>query len=905
MKKFFTLTIVALMAYATVSAQGYRRWDFSHWSAQTVANLAQEATKGVTGGAWSDTEKSDGNNPQPGNCYWSYSTDNCVDGTLTANGVTIAETDGLRFNPTYVGRRSLAIAVNYPSTSLGDYSGPQYLWLGGGNAKSASARIYCFIIPHVQVGQKITVTAESHKPSDARGIALYAGDCTNDANQIGESFKPTTVATYTWEEGWTLPEGVEPSEDGTVDIQVYNTHGCHLYSLEVGDNSQMSKVAFLYGGDLNNDFAYQQISSSFSYKTEAVEANGTLTMDLAEQYDAIVISSTVTNAEAIASLNTISPFVPTLCLNPSVYEAWGVGQVSDAGTQFAVVANPGNSLYRNLELIEDPDNPGTFVLPFSNEASFLSPTLAGRFADDEVVAWAMGNPEAVAIHQHNMSHNGYMYIPYTQDLLLDAASDAILDNAVQILANTKVKVGQAPAPVFSLEYKNLNTNVTIKSGVPGAEIFYTTDGSTPTEQSTRYEGPFNLTAETTVKAVVRGDGYLLSEPAEQLVDMRQQVAAPTIALEQQDGQTVVTIEMLTGNAGEGTIYYNFSGATETSKSSPYTEPVTVSALGRTIYAFATAEGYVNSDLVSAAVPVLNPQVRIDVLAHMDANSAEYNGGSNSTAYYFSWGKNKNGDNGYRYFNVDSKEETVTVDPETGEEVITTTYTEMNPEEEKDFENGWMIRSRGQLTIWENQTTGDNIGNTGSYNYATVDDINPDFPATKSYINLADKNTEPSDATFPYNAYIVTTKKFQGPFDIVANIGSITKPENSASHLVVLQVSTDGNKWESDWQTVGDTIYIENSARLTRNFVRSYNGTDEVYVRAYLTGNNSKVGFYDIYIANEGELSKERLEKYANGIEEMSVSRQADNRYFDLQGRALDGKPARGLYIFNGKKYVVK
>ena len=898
MKKFFTLTIVALMAYATVSAQGYRRWDFTHWSAQTVANLMADAAQSSTVG-WSDIEKAANAgegavapDATAGKCFW-Y--DSAEGGTLKANGVTITELEGLEFGSQYCDNRSLAIAVNYPSTSLGEYAGPQYLWLGGGGKS-----MICFTIPNVRVGQKITMTVESHKPSDARGIELYVGSI-DESHKIGDSFKPTTLETYTWE-NWTLPESVEQAE--AVDIIVYNTNGCHIYTMEVGDNSQMSKVAFLYGGDLNNDFAYQQISSSFSYKTEAVEANGALTMDLAEQYDAIVISSTVTNAEAIASLNTISPFVPTLCLNPSVYEAWGVGQVSDAGTQFAVVANPGNSLYRNLELIEDPDNPGTFVLPFSNEATFLSPTLAGRFADDEVVAWAMGNPEAVAIHQHNMSHNGYMYIPYTQDLLLDATSDAILNNAVQILANTKVKVGQAPAPVFSLEYKNLNTNVTIRSGVPGAEIFYTTDGSTPTEQSTRYEGPFNLTAETTVKAVVRGDGYLLSEPAEQLVDMRQQVAAPTIALEQQDGQTVVTIEMLTGN-GEGTIYYNFSGATETSKSSPYTEPVTVSALGRTIYAFATAEGYVNSDLVSAAVPVLNPQVRIDVLAHMDANSAEYNGGSNSTAYYFSWGKYKNGDNGYRYFNVDSKEETVTVDPETGEEVITTTYTEMNPEEEKDFENGWMIRSRGQLTIWENQTTGDNIGNTGSYNYATVDDINPDFPATKSYINLADKNTEPSDATFPYNAYIVTTKKFQGPFDIVANIGSITKPENSASHLVVLQVSTDGNKWESDWQTVGDTIYIENSARLTRNFVRSYNGTDEVFVRAYLTGNNSKVGFYDIYIANEGELSKERLEKYANGIEEMSVSRQADNRYFDLQGRALDGKPARGLYIFNGKKYVVK
>ena len=903
MKKNFTLTILALLAIASVSAQGYRRWDFTNWSAQTVANLAQEATKGVTEGAWSDTEKSNGDNPQPGNCYWSYSTDNCVDGTLMANGAPIVETEGLVFNPSYVGRRSLAIAVNYPSTSLGEYGGPKYLWLGGGNAKSASARLYCFIIPHVMVGQKITITAESHKPSEARGVSLFAGDCTNDANQIGESFKPTTLDTYTWEEGWTLPEGAQANEDGTVDIQVYNTHGCHIYKLEVGDDSQISKVAFLYGGTLDEDFAYGQVTSSFKYKVEAIEANGPLTMDLAENYDAIVISSTVTNAEALASLNTVSPFVPTLNLNPNVYSAWGVGEVKDAGTQFAVVANANSPLYRDIELIEDPDNEGTFVLPLANSATFMSPTLAGRFANDDVMAWAMGNPEAVAIHQHNMSHNGYIYIPYTQELLLDAVCDGIINNAVVMLANTKVKVSQAIAPSFSLEYKNMNTNVTIKSGVPGAEIFYTIDGSTPTENSTRYTEPFNLTSETTVKAIVRGDGYLMSEVAEQLVDMRPQIASPVIQLDQQDGKTIVT---LNHDNAEAALYYNYSGSNVTSQSTRYTEPITVCLTGRTISAFAVAEGFVNSDPVSAEVKIQNPRVRIDVIAHMDANSAEYNGGSTSTAYYFSWGKNKSGDNGYWYYDPASADEQVVVDPETGEETIVMTYNDMNPEEEKDFENGWMVRSRGQLTIWENQTTGSDFGNSGSYNYATVDDQNPDFPATKSYINLADKNTQPSDATFPYNAYIITTQKHAGPFDIVANIGSITKPESPGTHHVVLQVATDGNQWDSNWQTVGDTIVIQNSARLTRNFVRSYDGTDEVYVRAYLCANNSKVGFYDIYLANEGELSKQRLEQLSDGIDEIVTARPVlTDLYFDLQGRQLSSKPQRGLYIHNGKKVVIK
>ena len=177
MKKTFTLIVTALLLLTGLAnAQNYRKWDFTSWSATTIANLqAEDAAGGVSGAGWSSTEKANGDNPQPNNCYWSYVEANVADGVLQANGAAIAETEGLVFNPAYAAKRNLAIAVNYPTTTLGDYAGPQYLWLGGGNAKSASARIVCFTIPKVKIGQKITFVAESHKPADARGVALYVG----------------------------------------------------------------------------------------------------------------------------------------------------------------------------------------------------------------------------------------------------------------------------------------------------------------------------------------------------------------------------------------------------------------------------------------------------------------------------------------------------------------------------------------------------------------------------------------------------------------------------------------------------------------------------------------------------------------------------------------------------------
>ena len=838
MKKIFTMTVLALLAFATgVDAQNYRKWDFTNWSAQTVANLAAEAEAGVSG-AWSDIEKANGDNPQPGNCYWSNANNVSEDGYLTANGVVIAETEGLVFNTAYSSRRSLALAVNYASTSLGEYAGPQYLWLGGGNAKSAGARLACFTIPNVRIGQKMTFTVESHKPSDARGVALFVGDCTNDAYQIGEQFRPKALDTYTWEEGWTLPEGAADNGDGTCDVVVYNTNGCHIYTIEIGDNTEKSKVAYLYEGSTDSEWAYTYISQSEKFTTEPVLANRAFTLEDLQDYDAIVISSTVENAEAIASLKAVRPFIPTLNLNSALYAAWGMGTTVAAEAQFANVKQPNHALFRDLELIEsDEEGLGLFI---TGADSYQAVTLADDYASDAILATVMGNDELVAIHGHSLSRNAYLYLPFTQQVLFNNGNTALLMNAVNVVANTKAQVSQAPAPIISQEYKNQLTVVTLKSSVPMAEIFYTTDGSTPTEASTLYTEPFEVTAEgVTVKAIVRGEGYLMSEVAEQAIVLKSQAAAPTISVE---GNTVT----ITSDVEGATIYYNFSGSNETSKSSLYTEPFSLKKT-RTVYAFVAAEGFINSEVVSQEVTVEGSKPRTNILSHMDSNSADYNGGSTSTAYYFSWGKQKGQ---YSYYNPDSRtEEAGEPDPETGDDTIIVTYSELNDEEEKDFETGWILRSRGQICDWENLSSGTNYGDHGGYNYATPEDDDPDFPATKGVIVLADKNTEPSDVTFPYNAYLVSKETFKGPFDIVANIGSIIKPENNANHNIVLQVSTEGNAWDSNWQTVGDTINISDRQRLTTNVVRSYNKAEEVYVRAYLCGGNSKVGFYDIYIAN--------------------------------------------------------
>jgi hypothetical protein len=70
----------------------------------------------------------------------------------------------------------------------------------------------------------------------------------------------------------------------------------------------------------------------------------------------------------------------------------------------------------------------------------------------------------------------------------------------------------ALAPVFSPDEMFISGSkaITISSSTPGAAIYYTTNGTTPSTGSQHYTGPVTVEAGTTLKAIAVGSGYNLS-----------------------------------------------------------------------------------------------------------------------------------------------------------------------------------------------------------------------------------------------------------------------------------------------------------------------------------------------------------------------------------------------------------
>jgi glucosylceramidase len=177
----------------------------------------------------------------------------------------------------------------------------------------------------------------------------------------------------------------------------------------------------------------------------------------------------------------------------------------------------------------------------------------------------------------------------------------------------------AATPTFSPAggtYTSIQS-VTISDTTPGAAIYYTTNGSTPTASSTLYTKAISVSSTETIEAIAVASGYANSSIASATYAFP---AAATPTFSPSPGtyypSQLVTLSDATTGA---TIYYTLDGSTPTTSSTQYSAPINVTAT-TTINAIATAAGYVQSAVASGTYTISNVSAVSVVLSTDDQKS---------------------------------------------------------------------------------------------------------------------------------------------------------------------------------------------------------------------------------------------------------------------------------------------
>ncbi len=848
MKKVLSLALLLLTSFGANAQEARKVWDFTKgFSETTLANLASDTEN------WTDQSASG-----------FYESKARTAGPLTAKvGDELweaPETQGLIFGAT----SAKHLCVQFSSDLR------PHIWLNGGKSQD------CVTIPQVPAGEKITVVYGSHKDTEERGFKVSTSGVVS-----AEDFTTATFKTMLTDTVVLVNTNAE-----AMDVKLTATSGMHYYYICIGDAPQedvKTKVAYLYdssfsGYELGTDKSHDIIMAYVPEQIENAEIldidinNTDVDIDSLRNLDVVIISNAINPANPyVNTIKSAIAYVPMLNLSTSLYETWGYGKAAEGEDNAIYIApNAQKSLiFCDADGQTFLDEEGVTAIYYDTPVAGYTAEEGTYFAKDSV--WAKAGNGVNAIHVHNEGRNTYMMLPTVFGADADFADEyeTYMSNIIVMLYGTKKELQNTAKPTVTQTFHHQTTTVTLKSLTKGAVIYYTIDGTEPTLESSVYTEPFEIsTAGVTVKAIAMADGYFVSDASSTEIEIHELAVAPSISVAENDGYSEITL--IPANEGD-VILYNFTGSDLATASATYDgTPITVKK-HTTITAMTAEQGsYLQSETVSQFVKVQNEKVRLDVVSHMDADGASWTPASANPTYF-------NTKAGHAYYS-----DIVTGTDEEGNAI----YEPANELVNVNTLKGWEVNTYGQVVFWQNNSPTHNVGDGGGYNPETaLDDSNE---ATKSCISFGGNGAANSDGVSgpSFTGWIQSTEAFQGPFDLVSFIATT----GSGAVDVFAYVTTD--TLNGEWNELGK-LETGTVKRLWKQTTLSYDGTDMVFVK--VTGKSGACVF-DLYIKNEGELSKD----YITGIQNVNAGKAAEGEVirtmiYSINGTQLD-KAGKGINI---------
>ena len=188
---------------------------------------------------------------------------------------------------------------------------------------------------------------------------------------------------------------------------------------------------------------------------------------------------------------------------------------------------------------------------------------------------------------------------------ITAIAEASSYTASAVRSITLAITQQVAEPALSLAsgtYTKLES-VTISDSTPGAKIYYTLNGSLPQSSWTPYTGAISLTASAKVSAYAVATYYKNSAVATGNYTLKLNTAAPGFSVAAGTYKQAISVA-LTNSMATATTYYSLKAGVPVAQWTKYTAPIAINAT-TTIYAYSTAQYYINSPNAQAAYTIQN------------------------------------------------------------------------------------------------------------------------------------------------------------------------------------------------------------------------------------------------------------------------------------------------------------
>lgn len=295
---------------------------------------------------------------------------------------------------------------------------------------------------------------------------------------------------------------------------------------------------------------------------------------------------------AYSQYNKISPAYSCDCSGFVSY-AWGLPvrrttytiadvaqKVSDQSIYSLQVGDCLNKKVSHVVLVSDVgyDDSGNII---SVEILEQTPPITRR------TRYGAGGTKTLAQLQSDYLNDGYVIYRYSERDSVGYTHDCAVPVDGDYCGNCK-----ASAPIAVTTGFLGGKTVALSHKDAGAEIYYTTDGSTPTKKSARYTGPITVTSDTRIRAIAVTPQFSSSRVLDFTVKIPNAETPTAKVIKGQYSGNVVSqgSEVALSCPTDGAvIYYTLDGSTPTAGSAIYTGPITI---GRdtTIKAVACAPG---------------------------------------------------------------------------------------------------------------------------------------------------------------------------------------------------------------------------------------------------------------------------------------------------------------------------